>query len=86
MFADLFGSGSAVSLGLKRRGQHPPRAVQVDLIQRRPHLRAGVVIGHYSQHRRSFLAGAPTQAELVPVQRGSYVAPANGSPIHRFKL
>jgi hypothetical protein len=74
-----------VGLDLERGSQHPPGALQNDLIQRRPHLHAGVVIGHYSQHRRSFLAGAPTPAELVPFQRGRYVAPSNGSPIHRFK-
>ena len=47
------------------------------------HLRAALVVGHYSQHRRSFLAGVPAPAELVLVQRGRYVAPSNGSPIHR---
>ncbi|MGQ0618073.1 MAG: hypothetical protein ACT4PW_13980, partial [Acidimicrobiia bacterium] len=74
-----------VSFGLERRGQHAPRTVEDDLIERSAHLRAGVVIGHYSEHRRSFLAGAPTPAELVSVQRGRYVAPSNGSPIHKFR-
>ena len=74
-----------VHLGLQSGGQHPPGTIEDDLIERRTHLRAGLLIGHYSQHRRSFLAGVPTPAVLVLVQRGRYVAPSNGSPIHRFR-
>ena len=51
-----------VHLRLQRGGQHPPRPLGADLIDGRAQLRAAVVVGHYSQHRRSFLAGvaAPT--------------------------
>jgi hypothetical protein len=64
-----------VGFGLERGGQHAPGTVEDDSIERTARLRPGVVIAHYSQHRRSFLAGAPTPAELVSVQRGRYVAP-----------
>src|SRR4051794_37166070 len=67
------------------RWPHPAGTVEDNLIERRTHLNAVVVIGDYSQHRRSFLTGAPTPAELVLVQRGRYVAPASESPIHRFR-
>jgi hypothetical protein len=71
--------------GLEGGRQHPAGTVEDDLIERRTHLSAALVIGHYSQHRRSFLAGAPTPVELVLVQRGRYVAPLNESPIHGFR-
>src|SRR6202011_112004 len=51
-----------VDLGLEGAGHHPPGAVEDNLIERRTHLRAGPTIGHYCQHRRSFLAGASTPA------------------------
>src|SRR6516164_4202835 len=64
-------------LGLQRGGQHPPGALPHDLIQHRPRLVvARRLIGHYAQHRRSFLAGVPAPANLVLVQRGRYVAPS----------
>ena len=74
-----------VHFHLEGSRQHPAGTIQDDLIERRDHLCPGVVIGHYCQHRRSFLTGAPTPAELVLVQRGRYVAPLNESPIHRFR-
>ena len=54
-----------VDLGLQRRGQHPPGALTDDLIQRRTQLRARLLVSYYSQHRRSFLAGAATPTVLV---------------------
>jgi hypothetical protein len=52
------------------------RAPRDDLVQHRRRVLARRLIGHYSQHRRSFLAGAPAPAELVSVQRGRHVAPS----------
>ena len=75
-----------IHFGLERGRQHPAGTIEDNLIERRTHLAAALVVGHYSQHRRSFLAGAPTPAELVLVQRGRYVAPPNESPIHRFRV
>ena len=49
-----------VHLGLQRRGQHPPGALSDQFIQTRTQLRAGPLVSYYSQHRRSFLAGAAT--------------------------
>jgi len=49
-----------VDLGLKRYGQHPPSALPDQLVQTRVQLRAGLLVSHYSQHWRSFLAGAAT--------------------------
>jgi hypothetical protein len=57
-----------VHLRLERRRQHPAGTIKNNLIERRTHLRAALTIGHYSQHRRSFLTGAPTPADLVSLQ------------------
>jgi hypothetical protein len=54
-----------IDLSLESNSQHPPGALTNDLIKPDTHLRAGIVITHYSQHRRSFLAGASTPASLV---------------------
>jgi hypothetical protein len=72
-------------LGLQRGGQHAAGALAHDLVQHRRHVLARRLIGHYSQHRRSFLAGVPAPANLVLVQRGRYVAPSIGWPIHKFR-
>ena len=77
MYASTSASSAAASI---RRA--PSRT---DLIQRRTQLAAALVIGHYSQHRRSFLAGAANAGELVLVQRGRYAAPRTRSPIHNFR-
>ena len=79
------GGDVAVRLGLERRGQHPPRSFPADLVQPERQLRAGVLIGNYSQHRRSFLAGAGN-AGLLFGQRGRYAASPIRWPIHKFWL
>jgi hypothetical protein len=66
--------------------QHPAGAIQHNLIERRPHLAAAIVVSHYSKHRRSFLAGAPKRAELVRVQRGKYVAPGTNRRSTQIQL
>jgi len=69
-----------VYFGFEGSRQHPAGTIQDDLIEHRTHVGTALVIGHYCQHRRSFLAGAPTPAELVLVQRGRYVASPNEPP------
>ncbi len=49
-----------VDLSLERGGQHPPGALPDDLVQPGRQLRAGLRVSYYSQHWRSFLAGAAT--------------------------
>jgi hypothetical protein len=82
-FVSLVGQPSdvGVHLGLEGGGEHPPGTVEDDLVERRAHLRPGVVIGHYSQHRRPFLTGAPTPVASRFGQRGRYVPSASGWPI-----
>jgi hypothetical protein len=47
-----------VDLGLQGRGEHRPCTFAADLVQAEATFRAGLVVVHYAQHRRPFLAGA----------------------------
>jgi hypothetical protein len=88
VFASLICEGGdvGVDLRLQGHGQHLARSFTDDLVEPVAHLRAGVVVTQYSQHRRSFLAGVPPPATSRFGQRGRYAAPSNGWLIHRFWL
>jgi len=75
-----------VDLGLESNSQQPARALTDDLIKPDTHLRAGIVICYYSQHRRSFLPGLHPRSSSYWFQRGRYAAPSNGWSIHKFWL
>ena len=47
-----------VDLGLQGGGEHRPCPFTADLAQARASFRASLVVVHYAQHRRPFLAGA----------------------------
>ncbi len=51
-----------VDLGLQGSGQHRPRTFAADLVKAEATFRARLVVVHYAQHRRPFLAGALTPA------------------------
>ena len=51
-----------IDLGLEGGGQHPPRPLRHQLVQRGRRLRVRGLLNMYSQHRRSFLAGVPPPA------------------------
>jgi hypothetical protein len=76
----------AGGLGFDGGGQHPPGTLPNDLIQPGGHLRQGVVIGDYCQHRRVLPRRRVTASESRFGQRGRYAAPSNGWSIHRFWL
>ena len=48
--------------GLQGRGEHRPCTFAADLVQAEATFRARLVVVHYAQHRRPFLAGALTPA------------------------
>ena len=74
-----------VDLGLQGRGEHRPCPFAADLVQARATFRASLVVVHYAQHRRPFLAGALTPAARLGSQRGRYVAPPGEWVIHNFR-
>jgi hypothetical protein len=51
-----------LDLGFQGRGEHRPRPFAANLVQARASFRASLVVVHYAQHRRPFLAGALTPA------------------------
>jgi hypothetical protein len=51
-----------VDLGFQGRCQHRPGTFAADLVQAEATFRARLVVVHYAQHRRPFLAGALTPA------------------------
>jgi hypothetical protein len=74
-----------VTLGLKRRDQHPPGTFPADLVQVHAQLRADVFVGNYSQHWR-FLPRRRSSASVRFGQRGRYAAPRLSWSIHKFWL
>jgi hypothetical protein len=74
-----------VDLGLQGRGEHRPCPFTADLVQAKATFRARLVVVHYAQHRRPFLAGALTPAARLGFQRGRYVAPPGEWVIHNFR-
>jgi hypothetical protein len=51
-----------VHLGLEGSCEHLPSPLSADLVQHRLPFRAGSLVVHYAQHRRSLLAGVPPPA------------------------
>ena len=54
-----------LDLGLQGGGEHRSCPFTADLVQARASFRASLVVVHYAQHRRPFLAGALTPALVL---------------------
>ena len=73
-----------VNLGLQGGGEHRPCPFAADLIQARASFRANLVVVHYAQHRRPFLAGALSRLLVLDLNEEG-TSPPGEWVIHNFR-